>query len=182
MSRVEYYFPPDGIPQCPQKNETKSGNVRLRARSNKVRDMGIRRLNKQQRDALKKYSELGATPEVKKKAAMAAGYSGPYALKAMDNLLQSRSIVRALEAAGGTDEVIAQKIVEGFESEHPLKPGRKDPHAIHKFIQEANKVKGNYAPTKVQSENKSQVMVVHLTAGNIEAFDKFQRMREENES
>ena len=154
-------------------------NARLRAKSQKIKDMGIRQLNQQQRNALKNYKNLGATPEVKKAAAVAAGYCEPYAVKVMDKLLQSRSIVAALEKAGGTDEKIAQIMVEGLESEHPLKPGRKDPHAIHKFVMEANKVKGNYAPTKIQTEGKQQVMVVHLTAGNIEAFDKFKRMREE---
>lgn len=141
--------------------------------------MGIRQLNAQQRNALKAYRNLGATPDVKKEAAVSAGYSEGYAVQAMDKLLQCRPIVAALEKAGGTDEKIAQTIVEGLESEHPLKPGRKDPHAIHKFVQEANKVKGNYAPTKIQTEGKSQVMVVHLTAGNIESFDKFKRMREQ---
>jgi len=85
-----------------------------------------------------------------------------------------------LESAGGTNEKIAQVMVEGLESEHPLKPGRKDPHAIHKFIQEHNKVRGNYAPTKVSTESESRVMVVHLTAGSIKNFNKFKRMRGEN--
>ena len=179
MNKVKY-FPPDDIPMCPGRQEAEPRpNARIRARTGKIKDMGIRQLNQQQRAALKNYKNLGATPEVKKDAAVLAGYSGQYAVKAMDKLLQSRSIVAALEKAGGTDERIAQVMIEGLESEHPLKPGRKDPHAIHKFVQEANKVKGNYAPTKIQTEGKQQVMVVHLTAGNIEAFDKFKRMREE---
>jgi len=179
MKQVKY-FPPGDIPLCPGRDEIpQRHNVRLRAKPRKIMDMGIRQLNQQQRDALKNYGNLGATPDVKKDAAVAAGYSKPYAAKAMDKLLQRRPIVTALEEAGVTDKKIASVIVEGLESEHPLKPGRKDPHAIHKFVQEVNKVKGNYAPTKIQTEGKSQVMVVHLTAGNIEAFDKFKRMREE---
>ena len=179
MKQVKY-FPPDNFPLCPGREEAAQRyDVRLRAKPRKIKDMGIRQLNQQQRDALKNYKNLGAVPEVKKDAAVAAGYSEPYAVKVMDKLLQSRSIVAALEKAGGTDEKIAQVMIEGLESEHPLKPGRKDPHAIHKFVQEANKVKGNYAPTKIQTEGKQQVMVVHLTAGNIEAFDKFKRMRGE---
>jgi len=172
------YFP--DTPVCPGGGrESIPRHVRLRPKPRKIQDMGIRQLNKQQRNALKNYDVLGAIPEVKKDAALAAGYSDGYALRAMDKLLQIRPIVKALEDAGATDERIANVIVEGLESEHPLKPGRKDPHAIHKFVQEANKVKGNYAPTKIQAETKSQVMVVHLTAGNIEAFDKFTRMRAE---
>ncbi len=170
------YFPDVSV--CPGGGrESIPRHVRLRPKPRKIQDMGIRQLNKQQRDALKKYDEFGAQPEKKKDAAMAAGYAEGYALKAMDNLLQCRPIVAALEKAGGTDERIAQVIVDGLESEHPLKPGRKDPHAIHKFVQEVNKVKGNYAPTKISTENKSEVMVVHLTAGNIKEFDKFVRMR-----
>ena len=179
MKQVNY-FPPEDIPMCPGREESpQRHNVRVKPKPRKIKDMGIRQLNQQQRAALKNYKNLGATPEVKKDAAVLAGYSEQYAPRVMDKLLQSRSIVAALEKAGGTDERIAQVMIEGLESEHPLKPGRKDPHAIHKFVQEANKVKGNYAPTKIQTEGKQQVMVVHLTAGNIEAFDKFKRMREQ---
>ncbi len=181
MARNKNYFPPDDIPMCPGREEAKPRfNVRIRPRSQKVKDMGIRQLNPQQRAALKNYADLGAVPEVKKKAAVDAGYSEPYAIRAMDNLLQCRPIVKALNDAGGTDERIAEVMVEGFESQHPLKPGRLDPHAIIKFIAEANKVKGNHAPTKIQAETKSQVQVVHLTAGNVESFNKFRKMREQD--
>ena len=176
MARRKFYFPPDdGIPPCPGR-EQPPRHVRLKPRTGRIVDMGIRQLNQQQRDALKNYDELGATPEVKKDAAVAAGYSEGYAIQAMDKLLQCRPIVAALEKAGGTDARIAQVMVEGLESEHPLKPGRPDPHAIHKFIQEHNKVKGNYAPTKIESETKSKVMVVHLTAGNVDSFNKYRKM------
>ena len=175
--KLKMYFPSDDRPRCPGREGQPPRHVRIRPRPRKVRDMGIRALTPQQRMALKNYDELGAKPEVKRDAATAAGYSEGYALQAMDNLLQRRPIVAALEEAGGTDQRIAQVIVDGLESEHPLKIGRKDPHAIHKFVTEANKIKGNYAPTKIQQENKSQVMVVHLTTGNVDAFNKFQRMR-----
>lgn len=171
------YFPETSI--CPGGgHEAMPRQVRIHKRTQKIRDMGMRALNKQQRQALKNYSNMGAIPEVKKAAAIEARYSEGYALKAMDGLLQSRAIVKALEKAGGTDERIAEVMVEGLESEHPLKPGRLDPHAIHKFVTEANKVKGNYAPTKIQAEVKSQVMVVHMTAGNVDNFNKFKKMRE----
>lgn len=176
---VDNYFP-DDTPLFPSRKEAYPRHVRVRPKPRKVRDMGIRALDKRQRQALKNYEARGAVPEVKKVAAMEAGYTERSALKAINNLLARRPIVEALDNAGGTDEKIAQKMVEGLESEHPLKPGRPDPHAIHKFVQEHNKVKGNYAPTKVSMEKKSQVMVVHLTAGNIEAFNKFQKMREED--
>ncbi len=173
------FFPDMSV--CPGGgNEAVPRTVRLRPIPKKTKDLGMCQLNRQQLQALKNYSNRGAVPEVKKEAAMDAGYSEGYALKAMDNLLQNRSIVTALENAGGTDERIARVMVEGLESEHPLKPGRKDPHAIHKFIQEHNKVKGNYAPTKIQAEIDSRVMVVHLTAGSIENFNKFKRMRGES--
>lgn len=174
--RKERFFPDVSV--CPGGGrEAVPRQVRVRPKPRKIRDMGMRALDKRQRMALKIFEKNGATPEVKKESAVEAGYSERYALEAMDKLLQCRPIVAALEKAGGTDERIAQVMVEGLESEHPLKPGRKDPHAIHKFLQEHNKVKGNYAPTKIESENRSKVMVVHLTAGSIENFNKFKKMR-----
>ncbi|KKK93028.1 hypothetical protein LCGC14_2697000, partial [marine sediment metagenome] len=107
------YFPEDSI--CPGGgHEAEPRHVRVRPRPRKIRDMGMRALNKQQKQALENYSNLGATPEVKKAAAIEAGYSEGYAVKAMDGLLQSRPIVQALEKAGGTDEKIAQVMFEGL--------------------------------------------------------------------
>lgn len=165
-------------------------NVRLKPRSRKIRDYGMKRLNLKQRLALQNFYEKVQDPRnenrqittLKRESAIEAGYSKGEATKAMDRLLGRKTIVEELEKAGVTDAKIAQVIAEGLESEHPLKIGRPDPHAIHKFVQEANKIKDNYPETKIKIDKETKKMVVHFTAGNIEQFKKYQKMRRIRES
>lgn len=184
ITEAEEIFP-ENLPVFIGRGETIPRHVRLRPKKRKkLKDLGIKRLNPKQREALENFYQMQQDPEnkssltqTKKDAAMTAGYEESGAIKAMDRLLERKPIVQALDKAGVTDDRIAEVINEGLESEHPLKPGRPDPHAIIKFVVEANKIKGNHPATKLKIEKESRSMVVHLTTGNIEQFEKYQRMR-----
>lgn len=179
-------FFPDDAPVFIRLGETIPRHVRIRPKEQKkLRDLGIKKLNPRQRQALRNYYELNQDPrkkswpvsKVKKEAAVAAGYSEGGAIVTMDRLLSRKPIAAELDKAGVTDSKIAQVIAEGLESEHALKPGRKDPHAIIKFVSEANKIKDNYPEKKVKVTKDSRTMVVHFTAGNLQSFQKYRQMR-----
>lgn len=184
MAINEELFPTD-LPVLVKAGGTVPRTVRIHPKKRKhLKDLGIKRLNPQQRGALENFYRMqqdpergSSLPQNKKDAAMDAGYSESGAIKAMDRLLERKSIVEALDKAGVTDEKIAEVIMEGLESEHPLKPGRPDPHAIIKFVIEANKIKDNHPATKVKISKESRSMVVHMTTANIDQFEKYQRMR-----
>lgn len=140
-------------------------------------DYGIKRLSQRQRDTLSNIMKAGSVDAATKKAAAEeSGYAPAYALKAADTVLHRREIVDLLEKEGVTDNKIAQVIAEGLEAMHPLtKDPKPDHHARHKFVQEANRIKGNYAPTKIQEEGR--VVHLHLTAEDAAAAEKYRKMR-----
>lgn len=150
-----------------------------------LRELGIKKLNPKQRHALQEFYTLAKDPKnknrslgsLKKEAADVAGYAPSSAPAVMSRLLNRKPIIDELDKAGVTDARIAEVIAEGLESEHPLRPGRPDPHAIIKFVVEANKIKDNHPATKLKISKESRSMVVHLTSGNIENFEKYQKLR-----
>lgn len=189
MSKSEE-FTSDDLPVLILSNQKASRILRVKPLPRKIRDFGIKRLNLKQRQALQNFYEKAKDPAsktralttLKKESAVEAGYSEGGAIKAMDRLLQRKAIVEELEKAGVTDAKIAQVILEGFTAAHPIQPQQKDYHAIVKFVQEANKLKENYPDTKLKISKESRTMVVHFTAGNIDQFNKYQRMRGIDES
>jgi hypothetical protein len=145
----------------------------------KAYDYGIKRLNQRQRDTLTGIMKAGAVDSVTKRAAAeAAGYAPAYALQAADNVLKRREIVELLEKHGVTQDKIATIIAEGLEAMHPLtKDPKPDHHARHKFVQEANRIVGNYAPTRIKQETDGRIVHLHLTAEDAVAAEKYRKMR-----
>jgi len=145
----------------------------------KTYDYGIRQLRPQQREALAYVMKTGAVDaETKRAAGLAAGYSPTYAVQAVDKVLERREIVELLEKHGVTQDKIAKTIAEGLEAIHPLAKGRQpDHHARHKFVHEANQIRGNFAPTKVKGEVDIRAIHVHMTPEDVVASEKYRKMR-----
>ena len=135
-------------------------------------------LNKRQKLALQLYSQMGAKPENKKAAGIAAGYTPSSAIPCVSNALKCKPIVDELEKAGVTDKKIAKTISEGLEATHPMsKENKADFNARSKFVSEANKIKGNYPVKKLEIEEKG--IIVHLNTDDERAIKQFYNMRGE---
>lgn len=157
----------------------RSRTQRFRPKSRKTYDYGIKRLSSRQRETLANVMKAGAVDSAtKRQAAIDAGYHPAYALKAADTVLQRREIVELLEKEGVTNKTIATVIAEGLKAMHPLtKDPKPDHHARHKFVQEVNKINGNYAPTRIKGELEGRVVHLHLTAEDFKAGEKYEQMR-----
>lgn len=137
--------------------------------------MGIRKLSRRHRQALE---NIAADPQNPRKGVIDAGFSPANATKTVTKLLQRKPIVSALEDKGGTDQQIAAAIVEGMtKAENPFRPGLPDHVVRLGFVKEANRVKGNYPPTKVNVNKEEKVMHVHFTAENLRQFKKYNDIR-----
>jgi hypothetical protein len=135
-------------------------------------------LNERQKLALQLYSEMGARPENKKAAGIAAGYAPDSATSCVSNALRQKPIVAELENAGVTNKRIAKTISEGLEATHPMsKENKADFNARAKFVSEANKIKNNYPAKKIEIEEKG--IIVHLTTDDETAIKQFYNMRGE---
>jgi len=176
----------DGIPvYLPNREGINSKELRVTPKPRKTKDKPFPRLNKRQKDALKELMRLGkrgrdvTSPVVQKQAAINAGYSEAYAPMAMDKLLKRKPIAKALDKEGITDDFIAKVIKEGLtKPRNPKNPELKDYHAIHKFVQEANKLKDNYPIPKIEQESK--VVHIHLTADDFNALRRYKELRNGN--
>lgn len=156
-----------------------SKGIRIKKKSRRIVDFGMKRLDHRQKQALQNVMVAGAVDNpTKKKAAEDAGYAPTYALTAANKLLARRPIVEALEKAKVTDDKIAEVIAEGLEAKHPAYPENKDYHAIVKFVQEANRIKDNYPPTRVAGQVDTRSVVIHMSMDDAEAVAKFNRMRD----
>jgi len=138
----------------------------------KLSDKGIRSLTKKQRKALTNYMEQGFKGQ--RKALEAAGYSGLNPTRDMKRLMVRKPIIVELQKMGVTDETIAKVIAEGLEARHPMRPKMPDHHARVKFVSEVNRIVGNYAPTKIQSEER--IFNITLTGDDIKALQKFSEL------
>lgn len=139
-----------------------------------------RKLNSQQKQALVEYYKRGCDPAKKREAAVAAGYSphpGNNKLT-MERALKHKPIVKALRNRGITEGLIAEKIDEGLNAMHPIKPDQPDHHARAKFVKENNTIQDFYPPKKIQSEERS--VVIHLTKDDAVALNAFQKIREQD--
>lgn len=137
-------------------------------------ELGIEKLKPQQKLALQNKFELGMS---NRQAAIQAGYEETNASRVLPRLLRRKPIVDELERQGVTDIKIASVIAEGLDAMHPIKPEQPDHHARAKFVSEANKVKDNYPPKKVEIEEKSTRIVLSDRA--YEKYLEDKRMREE---
>ena len=139
----------------------------------KLSDKGIRSLTKKQRKALTNYMEQGFKGQ--RKALEAAGYSGLNPTRDMKRLMVRKPIIAHLKKKGVTDEKIAKVMAEGLGAMHPMRPKVPDHHARAKFVSEANRIFGNYAPTKIQSDER--IININLTEEDMKALQKFRELR-----
>ena len=140
-------------------------------RKPRMAELGISKLKPQQRLALENKFELGMS---NRQAAIQAGYEEANASHVLPRLLRRKPIVDELERKGVTDEKIAVVIAEGLDAMHPIRPDQPDHHARAKFVSEANKVKDNYPPKKIQVEDRS--INIHLTKDDYLALRKYQEL------
>lgn len=99
-------------------------------------------------------------------AAIKAGYSDKaygYYLKGLDSI--KSILVKEMERAGVNEELIAQKLREGMDAlTVPKVPGedrRFEDHFIRKqFLEMAIKIRGDFAPEKVESVRKEIKLVI----------------------
>ena len=135
-------------------------------------------LNERQKRALQLYSEMGARPENKKAAGIAAGYTSSSATSCVSNALKQKPIINELGKAGVTNEKIAKTISEGLEATHPMsKENKADFNARSKFVSEANKIMDNYPAKKIKIEERG--VIVHLSTDDETAIKQFYNMRGE---
>jgi hypothetical protein len=165
-ARILRRRPPGGIPK-PRKKK-----------SNKISDKGITRLSKKQRQALTNYMEQGFKNP--KRALVAAGYSGLNPSRDMKRLMTRKPLIAELEKMGVTDETIARVIAEGLEARHPMRPKMPDHHARVKFVSEANRIFGNYAPTKIQTQER--IFNITLSAGDVKALREYCELTRKNDA
>lgn len=151
----------------------------------KVADKTAGHLTRRQKDSLRELMRLGkqgrdiTSPVVKREAALNAGYSKTYAPQVVDKLLGRKPIVKELEKMGVTDEMIAKVIKEGMtKPKNPKNIALKDYHAIHKFVQEANKLRDNYPAQKLETESK--VIYIHLTTEDYKALDRYKKFKKDS--
>ncbi|MCJ7563857.1 MAG: hypothetical protein MUP52_04625 [Candidatus Aminicenantes bacterium] len=168
MPKAEIYTW-DGMPARILRRRQPGGIRPRKKKSNKISDKGIIRLTKKQRKALTNYMEQGFRGQ--KKALKAAGYSGLNPTRDMKRLMVRKPIIVELEKMGVTDETIAKVIAEGLEARHPMRPEMPDHHARVKFVSEANRLLGNYAPTKFQHEER--IFNITLSAEDVKALREY---------
>lgn len=172
----------NGIPSFVRRWDVDRGKtVRITPKKRGFVNFGIKRLNGRQKATLNDLMKKGETGDLstaaKKEAGLVGGYSETYAVQAVNRLLERKPILDALEKAGVTDEKIAHVILGGLSAEHPLAKGKKDYHAIAKFVSEANRIKDNYPPTRVEQKKQEQVLIVQVTGQDIAALEKVKSMR-----
>jgi len=92
----------DGIPVLINEKERPPRTIRIRNKKpgrKALKDLPFSKLDSRQKQALENFADLGCDPKRKKEAGLAAGYSdkGQVAVRAMDRLLEGRSIVKKHE-------------------------------------------------------------------------------------
>lgn len=159
----------------PGREPKSPANYRLEPKPRRIVDMGIEKLSPKHRLALEKIAENPTNP---RKAVIDAGFSASNATAIANRLLHRKPILKALEEKGGSDEKIAEVMIEGMtKAENPFRPGFADHVARLGYVKELNKVKDNYPATKIKVEKEEKVMHVHFTAENVTQFNKYQDIR-----
>ena len=166
---------PDTDTFLPLKEPQSPSSYRVKAKPRRIVNMGIKQLSPQHRRALEL---IAKNPKNPTKAVIEAGFSASNAAATADKLLRRKPILKALEDKGGTDEAIAEVIVEGMtRAENPFRPGFPDHVARLGFVKEINRVKDNYPSTKISVTKDERVMHVHFTAENVKQFKKYNDIR-----
>ena len=164
--------------------------IRIRVKPRKYKDMPLRALPPQPKQALKNYVDLGCDPGKKREAAVAAGYSlnrsgGP--VEAMNRILESRAIINKIEEKCikkhqvGADEKVAEVLVEQLDAIHPLAKGEMtDNLAVLSAAKEINKIRDNYPSKKIDVREVG--FHLHFTPGDVEAAKQFKAITEADET
>ncbi len=177
----------NGIPVLIKEREKPPRTIRIRVKPRKYKDMPLRALPPQPKQALKNYVDLGCDPTKKKEAAEAAGFSpNPRsALRAMNRALERRPIIKKIEEKCkekhqiGADEKVAEILVEQLDAKHPLAKGQMtDNLAVLSAAKEINKINDNYPTKKIDIREMGFHLV--FTPGDIEAAKQFHAITEAN--
>lgn len=180
----------DGIPVLIKERGRQPRSIRVKMKQGghkPVKDRSFAELDSRQKQALKNFADLGCDPKMKKEAGEAAGYSDKpsVAVRAMDRLLERRPIVKNIEKEckakyeKGTDEKVAQVLVEQLEAVHPLAKGeKKDNLAIMSSAKEINKLKDNYPPKRVDVRELGFHLV--FGAADITAAKEYRKLTNED--
>jgi len=147
--------------------------IKLRKKQKKEAGNRIRKLTPKQMRAKEEYIKLGATPDVKREAGLRAGYCPDKAVRGVNSAI--KPIAKELDERGVNDEVIVDKLIDGLDAMHPIKPDQKDHHARIKFIKEVNLLKDNYPPKRIQSEERH--VVLHITPDDVRAHKEAESIR-----
>ena len=177
----------DGIPVLIKEKERPPRTIRIRAKKRGrkfLKDIPFSKLSPQHKQALDNLSLMGFGK--KKAAAVYAGVPEHNALRTMDSLLVGRkSIVKEIEEVcqalygKGTDEKVAEVLVDQLDAVHPLAKGeKKDNLAILGTAKEINKLSDNYPAKKVDVRE----MGVHLVFGaaDIKAAKQYRELTDED--
>jgi phage terminase small subunit len=115
---------------------------------------------------VKKYVETGVVGQ----SARAAGFADPkYGTFLKRQPKIQTAIQEQLDRVGVTDEVIAQKIRDGLDAQYPEKRGKggeifqdasPDYFTRHKYLDTTLKVRGDYAPDRLEVTNRQIVIVI----------------------
>ena len=174
----------EGIPVLVKKGEElRTVNFVFRSKK-RGRYAPLSTLTPQRKQALQNYMDGGCAPGTKAKSAVDAGY--PYsnggASNVINRIMAREEIVKAIEKECGKDGTagrVAKVLVEATKADHPLAKGKKPDHMARiSGAKEINKIKGVYPSTKIEVEEKK--MVLHLTANDAIAMDKYKRLRNES--
>jgi len=177
----------DGIPVLIKERERPPRTIRIRTKKRGrkfLKDIPFSKLSPQHKQALDNLSLMGFGK--KKAAAVYAGVPEHNALRTMDSLLVGRkSIVKEIEEVcqalygKGTDEKVAEVLVDQLDAVHPLAKGeKKDNLAILGTAKEINKLSDNYPAKKVDVRE----MGVHLVFGaaDIKAAKQYRELTDED--
>lgn len=159
----------------PWKEPQSPSNYRVKPKPRRIVNMGIKQLSPMHRKALENIAKNPTNPT---KAVIEAGFSPSNAAATADKLLHRKPILKALEDKGGTDEEIAEVMIEGMKkAENPFRPGFPDHVARLGFVKEINRVKDNYPASKISVTKEVKEMHVHFTAENLTQFKKYNDIR-----
>jgi hypothetical protein len=175
MSRA-FYTPVvvDGTPVLLTREKCPS--IRRMKPKKRRSECGVERATPMQKRALENHLFKGMN---KSRAMIAAGYTpNGITTQKINNVLQRRPIVAALEKKKITNDTVAGVIAEGLKAMRPDDHKFPDHSARAPYVREVNRIVGNYAPTTVQVQEKA--LVVHITSEDAERFQKYRRMRREN--
>lgn len=174
LSRKEDLIPESEV-FLPWKEPKSPVNYRTKPKPRKIVDMGIRQLPAKHRQALE---NILKNPEKPRQAVIDAGFNPDHATDIANRLLQRKPIINAIENKGGTDEKIAEAMMEGMtKAENPFRPGLPDHNVRLGYVKEINRIKDNYPPTKISTETRQKSIHIHFTAENITQFEKYNQLR-----